>query len=99
MPTKSHPSSESKTTPRREIVKVVVVDKGPRGCIKQKAAYKNFDDVCRKAKKINVKDRKLTETKEDQIIFEKKESPYSIPTFKIIIDDSLGFSISALGWL
>ena len=99
MPTKSHPSSESKTTPRREIVKVVVVDEGPRGCIKQKATYKDFDDVCRKAKKVNLMDRKLTETKEDRIIFEKKESPYSIPTFKIIIDDSLGFSISAFGWL
>ena len=50
-------------------------------------------------KKLNLKDWKLTETKEDRIIFEKKGSPYSIPTFKIIIDDSLGFSISAFGWL
>ena len=64
MPTKSHPS-ESKTTPKREIVKVVGVDEGPRGCIKQKATYKDFDDVCRKAKKVNLKDWKLTETKED----------------------------------
>ena len=76
-----------------------MVDEGPRGCIKQKATYKDFDDVCRKAKKVNLKDWKLTETKEDRIIFEKKESPYSIPTFKIIIDDSLGFSISVFGWL
>ena len=90
MPTKSHPSSESKTAPRREIVKVVVVDEGPRGCIKQKATYKDFD-VCRKAKKVNLKDWKLTETKEDRIIFVKKESPYSMPTFKIIIDDSSWF--------
>ena len=83
MPTKSHPSSESKTTPRREIVKAVVVGEGPRGCIKQKATYKDFDDVCLKAKKVNLKDWKHAETKEDRIIVEKKESPYSIPTSKL----------------
>ena len=92
MPEKSHTNAKTpRTTLTREISSSI--ENQPT----KSSNYGNFIDVVRFANKIMLKGWTLT-VNDDRVIFENDRGSSAIPYITVVIDDSLGFSVSVFGW-
>ena len=92
MPEKSHTNAK---TPRRTLTREIScsIENQPT----KSSNYGNFIDVVRFANKIMLKGWTLT-VNDDRVIFENDRESFAIPYITVVIDDSLGFSMSVFGW-
>ena len=91
MPKKSHQTEPVKTRAARSVVKDVAPEQNAK-------YYKSFKDLVSRLKALkSIKDWTLEELS-DRIVL-KKVTTALLPELQIMIDDSLGFTISVSGWL
>ena len=93
MPQKSHQSE--KPAPRRplSIVKDRPIEK------RNKAFYDNFADVCKRVRPLKTLSEWTVQEQKDRLLLKKMRNALLLPELEIIIDDSLGYTISIFGWL
>ena len=61
--------------------------------------YKNFKEVCQRVQGLKSLNDWHIIFQEDRVILKLHQVPYLLPKYEIIVDDSLGYSISLFGWL
>ena len=60
--------------------------------------FKSMAEVQQSAKKLESSDGCSVVNKADRCIISVKEESFLLPTYSLVIDDSLGFNISVFGW-
>ncbi|KAG1649501.1 Ring canal kelch protein [Nymphon striatum] len=96
MPKKSHGSVKS-IIPRRSRS---VVDENNTYTSKRKKYYKSFEDLRKKVKSLKSIKKWDVQELEDRLILKKvTNSSLLLPEIEMMIDDSLGFTVSVYGWL
>ena len=96
MPQKSHQNVSKPTRPLRSVVGEDSDDHLNKG---KTACYKNFPDFCKRVQALKSMREWSVEVEEDRVVFKKTEASLCLPELELIVDDSLGFTIIAYGWL
>ena len=96
MPQKSHQNVSKPTRPLRSVVGEDSDDHLNKG---KTACYKNFPDFCKRVQALKSMHEWSVEVEEDRVVFKKTETSLCLPELELIVDDSLGFTIIAYGWL
>ena len=96
MPQKSHQNVSKPTRPLRSVVGEASDDHLNKG---KTACYKNLPDFCKRVQALKSMREWSVEVEEDRVVFKKTEASLCLPELELIVDDSLGFTIIAYGWL
>ena len=98
MPKKSNASNKLPKRPYRSIVNEILPPDVEE--VKQ-YIYKNFKEFCVRVSKIKTLPKWKISQLNDRMLFQlySESLNLSLPKFEIIIDDSLGFTVSSFGWL
>ncbi|PFX17564.1 hypothetical protein AWC38_SpisGene18105 [Stylophora pistillata] len=93
MPQKSH--QKEKLAPRRllSIVKDLPETKRKNAC------YSNFVELCKRVHPLKTLSDWSVQELNDRILLRKIKNTFLLPEVEIMIDDSLGYTISIFGWL
>lgn len=92
-PKRSHDSVNPPSRPLRSVVQdqpAVEVNK---------KYYSSFIEVCKRVKTLKTSQEWTVNELSDRLLFQKKTAAVILPEIELMIDDSLGFSISVYGWL
>ena len=92
MPKKSHETPKPRSRPAREIVKDI-----PTSNEKRKY-YTGLKDVFKRIKALKTISEWIVEERIDRVILRKMKDCFQLPEYELIIDDSLGYTISVYGW-
>ena len=92
MPKKSHETPKPPSRPHREIVK-----DGPT-TVDIRKYYKGFEDVCKRIKCLKSIREWIVEERNERVVLRKMNECFLLPEFELIIDDSLGYTITVYGW-
>lgn len=84
MPKKSH---ETPKPPRRPT------------SANNKKYYKGLTDICKRIKGLKTISKWIVEERIDRVVLRKMMDCFQLPELELIIDDSLGYTISVYGWL
>lgn len=93
MPQKSH--QREKPAPRRQLTIVRDLPEPAR----HKACYSNFVELCKRVHTLKSLSSWSVQEQEDRILLRKMKNTFLLPEVEIMIDDSLGYTISIFGWL
>ena len=64
-----------------------------------KKCYSSFIDVCKRVKTLKTLQEWTVQELSDRLLCQKKTAGVMLPEVELMIDDSLGFTISVYGWL
>lgn len=92
MPKKSHETPKPPQRPAREIVKEIP------SSANNKKYYKGLTDVCKRIKGLKTISEWIVEERMDRVVLRKMKDCFQLPELELIIDDSLGYTISVYGW-
>ena len=92
MPKKSHETPKPPQRPAREIVKDIP------SSANNKKYYKGLADVCKRIKGLKTISEWIVEERMDRVVLRKMKDCFQLPELELIIDDSLGYTISVYGW-
>ena len=67
--------------------------------VKPDYVYASFEEACKRISKMKTLQEWTSTNTTNQMIIEKKDPQFTLPYIRIIIDSSLGFSVSVYGWL
>ena len=93
MPKRSHDTTKPAARPSRSVVNVNPITES------SKKYYQSFNDLCKRVKSLKTLNDWIVQELEDRLVLKKKSSQAMLPEIQIMIDDSLGFTIYAYGWL
>ena len=88
MPKKSHETPKPPSRPHREIVK-----DGPT-TVNIRRYYKGLEDVWKRIKCLKSICEWTVEQRSDRVVLRKMKECFQLPEFDLIIDDSLGYTIT-----
>ena len=92
MPKKSHETPKPRLRPAREIVKDIPTS------IEKRKYYTGLKDVFKRIKALKTISEWIVEERIDRVILRKMKDCFQLPEYELIIDDSLGYTISVYGW-
>ena len=92
MPKKSHETRKPPSRPAREIVKEVP------STVTNRKYYKGLTDVSKRIKGLKTISEWKVEERSDRVVLRRMKDCFQLPEFELIIDDSLGYTISVYGW-
>ena len=92
MPKKSHETPKPPSRPHREIVK------DGSTTVNIRRYYKGPEDVCKRIKCLKSICEWTVEQHSDRVVLQKMKECFQLPEFDLIIDDSLGYTITVYGW-
>ena len=95
MPQKSH--QREKPPSRRPIS--IVKDQSLIDEKSKKALYNDFVEVCKRVRPLKILSEWTVQEKEDRLLLKKMRNTLLLPEIEIMIDDSLGYTISIFGWM
>ena len=64
-----------------------------------KKYYKGLTDICKRIKGLKTISKWIVEERIDRVVLRKMMDCFQLPELELIIDDSLGYTISVYGWL
>ena len=92
MPKRSHETSKATPRPPRSVVKDNTADP-PKKC------YKSFSDLSKRTQSLKTISKWTVQLLQDRLVLKKMKDSLLLPEIEIVIDDSLGYTISVYGWL
>lgn len=92
MPQKSHHTKKPAPRTARSVVKDLPPDPANKWC------YSSFSELCKRVHGLkSIIEWNLQELK-DRIVLKKSNQLFLLPKIELMIDDSLGYTISIFGW-
>ena len=92
MPKRSHDTVKPIARPLRSVVHDKTVTESSQ------KYYRSFSDLCKRVKTLKTLQKWTVQELQDRLVLQKKSS-LMLPELELMIDDSLGFTISVYGWL
>ena len=95
LPTVNMPRQKSEGDKKQRTARSapVVCQPAPAHC------YENFKEVCQRVQGLKSLNDWHIIFQEDRVILKLHQVPYLLPKYEIIVDYSLGYTISLFGWL
>ena len=97
LPTLNMPKRSRDTTKPKARRALSVVNDNTSTEEPRKKCYSSFSELCKRIKALKTLNERTVKFLEDRLVLQKR-SNLMLPELEIMIDDSLGFTISVYGW-